>query len=159
MAEKSGIVKEIATGLPAWAKGIIAVGVIGGGAYLIYKLVKKGKDILKPDEAKKDVKELEQAGQVASYMDAQYIGFADAIYSARAGNNIFGTDEDSIYNVFMKMKNNLDVAKLITAFGVRRLSYSFSEASLGGFLQDDLDSEEIDTINTILSKKGITYKF
>lgn len=159
MAEKSGIVKEIATGLPAWAKGIIAVGVIGGGAYLIYKVFKKGKDILKPDEAKKDVKELEKAGQIASYMDAQYIGFADAIYAARAGNNIFGTDEDAIYAVFMRMKNDLDIAKLITAFGVRRLSYSFQESTLGGFLKDDLDSEEIDTINTILKKKGISYQF
>ena len=159
MAEKQGFLKEVTTGLPAWAKGIIAVGVIGGGAYLIYKLVKKGKDILKPDEAKKDVKELEQAGQVASYMDAQYIGFADAIYAARAGNNVFGTDEDAIYAVFMRMKNDLDVAKLITAFGVRRLSYSFQESALGGFLKDDLDGEEIDTINTILKKKGISYQF
>lgn len=159
MAEKSGIVKEITTGLPAWAKGIIAVGVIGGGAYLIYRVFKKGKDLLKPDEAKKDVKELEKAGQVASYMDAQYIGFADAIYAARVGNNLFGTDEDAIYAVFERMKNDLDVAKLITAFGTRRLSYSFQESTLGGFLKDDLDSDEIDFINTMLKKKGISYQF
>lgn len=157
--EKKGIVSEIATGLPAWAKGIIAVGVVGGIGFAIYKLTQKGGALLKPDEAKKDVKKLEEIGQQPTYMDAQYVGFADAIYAARGCNNVFGTNEDAIYNVFRKMVNDLDVAKLIEKFGKRRLCFSFTEGNLGGFLNDDLDQDEIAIINNILKSKGIKYQF
>ena len=157
--EKKSIAKEIATGLPAWAKGIIAVGVVGGIGFAIYKISKKGKELLKPDEAKKDIKKLEEIGQTPTYMEAQYVGFADAIYAARGCNNFFGTDEDAIYNVFRKMVNDIDVAKLIEKFGERRLCFSFTESTLGGFLSSDLDQDEIKIINDILEKKGIKYKF
>lgn len=157
--EKKGIVSEIATGLPAWAKGIIAVGVVGGIGFAIYKLTQKGGALLKPDEAKKDVKKLEEIGQQPTYMEAQYVGFADAIYAARGCNNVFGTNEDAIYNVFRKMVNDLDVAKLIEKFGKRRLCFSFTEGNLGGFLNDDLDQDEIAIINNILKSKGIKYQF
>jgi|694.fasta_scaffold07795_11 hypothetical protein len=157
--EKKGIVSEIATGLPAWAKGIIAVGVVGGIGFAIYKLTQKGGALLKPDEAKKDVKKLEEIGQQPTYMEAQYVGFADAIYAARGCNNVFGTNEDAMYNVFRKMVNDLDVAKLIEKFGKRRLCFSFTEGNLGGFLNDDLDQDEIAIINNILKSKGIKYQF
>ena len=157
--EQKGIVSEIATGLPAWAKGIIAVGVVGGIGFAIYKITQKGGALLKPDEAKKDIKTLEQKGQVATYMDAQYVGFADAIYAARGCNNMFGTNEDAMYNVFRKMVNDLDVAKLIEKFGERRLCFSFTNGTLGGFLHDDLNEDEIAIINNILKSKGIKYQF
>jgi hypothetical protein len=157
--EKKGIVSEIATGLPAWAKGIIAVGVVGGIGFAIYKLTQKGGALLKPDEAKKDVKKLEEIGQQPTYMEAQYVGFADAIYAARGCNNVFGTNEDAIYNVFRKMVNDLDVAKLIEKYGKRRLCFSFTEGNLGGFLNDDLNQKEIAIINNILKSKGIKYQF
>ena len=157
--EKQSFLKEVTTGLPAWAKGIIAVGVIGGIGYAIYRVAKKGGDILKPDEAKQDINKLKEAGQQPTYMDAQYVGFADAIYAARQCNNVFGTNEEAIYSVFRKMANDIDVAKLIEKFGERRLCFSFTKGSLGGFLQDDLSQKEIAIINEILKKKGIIYQF
>jgi hypothetical protein len=156
--EKKGFVKEITSGLPAWSKGLIAVGIIGAIGYGIYRLTKKG-SLLNPSDAKKDIKKLEEAGQVGTYLDALYIGFADAIYAARQCNNLFGTDEDAMYNVFRKMNNDIDVAKLIKAFGEKRLCFSLSSATLGGFLSDDLDEDEIAIINDILKKKKITYQF
>lgn len=158
MAEKKGFVKEITTGLPPWAKGVLAIGIVGGIAYAIFRLTKKG-SALNPSEATKDIKKLQEAGQVPSYMDAQYKGFADAIYAARQCNNIFGTNEDAIYSVFRSMKNDVDVAKLIEAFGNRRLCFSFTESTLGGFLHDDLNEDEIKIINKILSDKKIIYQF
>jgi hypothetical protein len=110
-------------------------------------------------EAKRDERELEAEGEKATFMDQQYKGFADSIYAARSANNFLGTDEDVIFSVFNKMKNNLDIAKLITAFGSRRLSFSFTEGNLGGFLNDELDQTELGIINSGLRSKGIKYQF
>ncbi len=129
--------------------------IAGAALYFGSKLFKKDPAA----EAKKDERELESEGETATYMDQQYKGFADSIYSARIANNLLGTDEDVIYSVFKKMKNNLDVAKLITAFGSRRLSYSFTSGNLGGFLNDELDQDELNIINTDLRSKGIKYQF
>lgn len=129
--------------------------IAGAALYFGSKLFKKDPAA----EAKKDERELESEGEKATFMDQQYKGFADSIYAARIANNLLGTDEDVIYGVFKKMKNNLDVAKLITAFGTRRLSYSFTSGNLGGFLNDELDSDELNIINTDLRSKGIKYQF
>jgi hypothetical protein len=86
-----------------------------------------------------------------------------------------GTDEQSVYNVFEAMKNKADVLKLISKFNVRfyqpcaatsPISYTkwlYDNESFGGslatWLQYDLTNSEILKINTILSKKGIDFKF
>lgn len=129
--------------------------IAGAALYFGSKLFKKDPAA----EAKKDERELESEGEKATYMDQQYKGFSDSLYAARIANNLLGTDEDVIYSVFKKMKNNLDVAKLITAFGTRRLSYSFTSGNLGGFLNDELDQDELNIINTDLRSKGIKYQF
>jgi hypothetical protein len=138
-----------------FAKPLTWAVIAGAALYFGSKLLKKSPTA----EARKDERELESEGEKATYMDQQYKGYADSIYSARIANNLFGTDEDVIYSVFKKMKNNLDVAKLITAFGTRRLSYSFTSANLGGFLNDELDENEMNIINTDLKSKGIKYQF
>jgi hypothetical protein len=71
----------------------------------------------------------------------------------------WGTDEQAIYDVFNLMKNNIDVALLIKAFGKRRVEFSTQDQELGAHLSNDLDSSEITKINNILSSKGITYRF
>ena len=110
-------------------------------------------------ESKKDEAVLKSEGQKASYLDSAYTGYADSIYAARSANAFFGTNEDQIYNVFKKMNNDLDVAKLITAFGKKRLSFSLDFANLGGFLNDELDKDELNIINTGLRGKNINYQF
>jgi hypothetical protein len=57
------------------------------------------------------------------------------------------------------MKNNIDVALLIKAFGKRRVEFSTQDQELGAHLSNDLDSAEITKINNILASKGITYRF
>ena len=134
-------------------------GAVGVGAYLLYRGVRKALGFnTTVDAAKKDQAELVRAGQRASYVDSQYKIFADAIYSA-GFDVLFGTDEDAIYNVFNRMNNDLDVNKLIVAFGARRIEFSTRVESLSEFLRSELDDKEIGNINKILSTKNINYRF
>jgi len=137
--------------------------VIGLGAfvgYRIFKGVAKGLGPKPPTTEKEvldEVRNLERQLK-PTYADSQYPGYADAIYAARHGNRVFGTDEDAIWRILALMKNDLDFAKLVQAFGMRRLSFQTTKADLIGFLNDEMNPEEIATCNSILSGNGITYK-
>jgi hypothetical protein len=132
---------------------------VGVGAYLLYKGIKKALGYnTTVDAAKKDQAELIRSGQKASYVDSQYNIFADAIYSA-GFDVLFGTDEDAIYSVFNRMNNDLDINKLIVAFGARRIEFSTRVESLAEFLRSELDDREIQQVNKILSSKNIKYRF
>lgn len=134
-------------------KPIVKYAAIGAGVYLLYRAVKGFIPSTSLSAAQKAVKQ----GPAASYPELQYKIFADSIY--QAGMIIGGTDEDTIYNVFSNMKNDTDVAKLIIAFGKRRIEFSFMDGTLAEFLTSELDSDEMKKINKILSSKGISYKF
>lgn len=134
-------------------------GAVGIGAYLLYKGIRKALGLSTAvDAAKKDQADLVKSGQKASYIDSQYKLFADAIYSA-GFDVLFGTDEDAIYAVFNKMNNDLDVNKLIIAFGARRIEFSTRVEGLAQFLTSELDASEIANINKILGSKNINYRF
>ena len=128
------------------------------GGYLIFRGVKKlvSKDNA-VNEAKKEEGKLKSQGFTLTYPASQYLLFADKIY--QAGFVVGGTDEDAIYSVFKKMKNDLDINKLIQSFGERRIEFSFQKGSLSAFLTSEMDNDEISTINNILSTKGIKYRF
>ena len=136
---------------------VVKYGLIAGGVYVLYKVATK----LFPDsaltKATNEIKTLEGKGIKATYPDSVYYGFADSIYSA--GINTYGTDEQAIYSIFSKMQNDLDVAKLVSAFGTRRAEFSFVDVTLGGFLQSELDANELNVVNNTLSQKGIKYRF
>lgn len=134
-------------------KPAVKYAAIGAGVYLLYRVVKGFIPSTSLSAAQKAVKQ----GPTPSYPDLQYKIFADSIY--QAGMVIGGTDEDAIYNVFANMKNDTDVAKLIIAFGKRRIEFSFMDGSLAEFLTSELDSTEIKQVNKILASKGINYKF
>lgn len=138
-------------------KPLVWVTIIGIGVYALYKLGAAIAKKLTLDNANKDIIDAQKAGQTASYPSATYSQLADKIYAAVMYT--WGTDEQAIYDAFSQMKNNLDVAMLIKAFGKRRLEFSTQDAELGAHLGNDLDSTEIAQINSILGSKGITYKF
>ena len=137
----------------------VRAGAVAGGAYLLFRAVKT---LFFPGTtvraAKEDEKSFKAAGQKQSYTDGQYKIFADAIYSA-GFDALFGTDEDTIYGVFNRMNNDLDVSKLIQAFGMRRIEFSTRTDSLAGFLRSELDSSELQKVNNILASKNIKYRF
>jgi len=137
--------------------------VIGIGAFALYRIGKAVAQGLKPkpptteEEIKDEVQELERTLK-PTYANSQYPGFANQMYAARHGNNVFGTDEDTIYRVLAQMKNNLDFAKLVEAFGKRRLSFSLTQGDLIAFLSDELSDSEVAACNSILAGNGIKYR-
>jgi len=160
--------------LPPWARGIVFVGGIAIVGLFSIKIYKK----LFPSEQAKKNKELQKEidveisnwikkGQKASFSDANYLTFANTIYEGmRYG---IGDNYGKVVDTMLLMNNNLDVAKLIKAFGVRQ-NYLFgidtgSPLDLLTFVQSELGSEylgltsyRITKINNDWAKKGITYK-
>ena len=132
-------------------------GAVGYGAYKLIKALFGSKVPTTPDAAAKDEKKFQSEGMKASYPDSQYSIFADSLYSAF----IYwaGTDEKTIYSIMGKMNNNLDVAKLVKAFGTRRQEFTLMNYSLGAFITDELGTSEIANINKMFAAKKITYRF
>lgn len=134
--------------------------ILGGGAilaiYLLYFRRKKS-------EVMEEQALTQEAGSGStSYPDSQFYAWAN-----RLEQSMFdvGTDEDAIVEIFSALRNNSDFIKLKQAFGVRNYTGGFvpgflsDDLSLDGWIAQELDSSEINEINSILSRKGITYRF
>ena len=118
---------EIFEGLPGWAKGVIAVAVVGGGAYLIYELQKGVKNI------KKNAGSKSEAGAVTTELNtlntasstkqtlspAQATAMANMLFTAMDG---YGTDSVTIMKQLLQLKNQADWLAVNNAYGVRTLS-------------------------------------
>lgn len=138
---------------------ILLLGII----YLIYDLVfkKKTEEELKQSEIDKELNE-----NKLSYPKSQYYGFADSLETSMENAT---TDEETIYSVFRKLKNNADYLMLTKAFGKRVYTgelfgslfsmVDFSEGnSLEQWLNFELDDSERNYVNSILKKKNIDYR-
>ena len=140
----------------------VSLAVIGGGL-LAYKLYRK----INPTEEDKAAKELAKEAKVTSegtscedrlsYKPSQYKGFARQLYNAF--KEAVGTDEDAIFSVMNKMKNECDLLQTIADFGVHRQDLTLSKYNLPQFMHDELNAKDIQTVNDILRKKGISYRF
>lgn len=152
--------------VPGWQKGFIAIAGAAAAGYLFIKLTKKVEEkkqlIGATNELNAINQELENIQQPASFSQAQYNSWANALFIAMDG---FGSDENSIYNIFKLLKNNADLLQLIKAFGIREISSGkFNpEPNVKGTLiqciTSELNAYEISKINSILDKSGITFKF
>ncbi|MCX6250729.1 MAG: hypothetical protein NTX61_08255 [Bacteroidetes bacterium] len=97
-----------------------------------------------------------------SYSKAQYDAFADRLFTAMYG---MGTDTPAIMDTFSNCKNNDDVLAIIEAFGKRKSQsalwgvFGGQEYTLPEYLSKELSSSDTAKLNTILSGKGITFKF
>ena len=147
---------------PKWAKGLVVAAVIGGAVYAIYKAT-KGNDSTKLPNVQGDIIDLKKQGQLASYSQGQYDMYANKLKQAFYS---YGTDEAAVYAVFGAMKNDLDVAELVKAFGVWKVEGSIwrpldtrGDGDLAAWLTSELDTAEINRVNTILASKGIKYTF
>ncbi len=165
--EKNGLYKFY-TELPTWAKGVIGVAVVGGIAlitYGIYNKVHKSQSEKDAEESlkdsNKDIKELLKY-QKPSYLPTQYGAFSDSLYEAMNG---IGTDEDTIFSVFGKMKNTLDVLLTIQAFGIREYTddrvfiFNTKPMNLIQWISVELNEDDRNELNKILSSKGIKFQF
>jgi predicted negative regulator of RcsB-dependent stress response len=178
-------VKYFWADLPKWAKGVALIAVIAIPSYIGYKIYKNKQDEKERLKALEDlnkvddqIRNLKNQGQVPSHSDAQYNQFADDLFQAMKG---CGTEVNKIYKVFDKMYNDIDVYKLILAYGVDKELTCWASSNVKGGLAQALSSElgfgiltnrftssfgyvcfhtyELDVVNCILSKKGIKFQF
>ena len=169
MAVDTKFAQKSFLGLPPWAKGIVAIAVVGGVGYAIYKLSKIKKtpeEKSDKEEADAQTKELEAETKKKplSYPLSQYKTFANAIEEAC---NEEGTDEEAIYSIFRKLKSNADYLALQKAWGnptrfVTPSWYIFyttgKRFTIPQLLRNDMSSSEISKVNKILSNNGIKYR-
>lgn len=96
---------------------------------------------------KSEVDALQAAGVNASYSDSQYSIMAQKLVTAMDG---WGTDEEAIFSVFNMLHNDIDYIKLDQAFGLR------DQETMSQWIQGDLSTDQIATINSGLALKGLT---
>lgn len=160
---KGNFAKESFSSLPQWAKGLISVAVVGGVIYAVYKLSKNFSPEQQRSQEEKQEIESELQKEVKknplSFPLSQYKSWADQIEVAGFG---LGTDEDAIYSIFRKLKNNADYLALKQAWGKpTRKTYDWAvplDYSLSQFLRYEMSDSEITKLNNILQSKGITYR-
>ena len=157
-------------GMNIYVKLAIAVVVLGGTVFGIYKLSKLVKGALENKDEKEevkdvkdDLKDLEKEGKGKTLSDSQISGFANSLKIAMDG---YQTDEEAIGKVFASMNNDADVLSLIKSYGIQTISSGrFStEPDLVGTLPQALTSElssdyKNTYVNANLIRKGIVYRF
>jgi len=91
-----------------------------------------------------------------TYTNSQYKDFANTIYIALEDS--IGEDEEAIYTVFKRLKNNDDYYKLKLTYGKRLHGlYGFRESyNLVSAIRRLLNDEECRQINYIMSNRGLT---
>ena len=160
--------------LPPWAKGVVVV----GGALVVYLVGSRVYRAVFPTEAQKKNRELEKNidseisklqsnGKKASFSDSNYNTFANTIYNSM--RYAVGDDYGTVELTLKRMQNDLDVAKLIKAFGVKQ-DYFFGlpagdKMDLFTYIQKELGNEyggftnyRVKRINEDWKKKGISYQ-
>jgi len=160
--------------LPPWAKGVVVV----GGALVVYLVGSRVYRAVFPTETQRKNRELEKNidseisklqgnGKKASYSDSNYNTFANTIYNSM--RFAVGDDYSTVESTLKRMKNDLDVAKLVKAFGVKQ-DYFFGlptgdKMDLFTYIQKELGNEyggltnyRVKRINEDWSKKGISYQ-
>ena len=160
--------------LPPWAKGVVVV----GGALVVYLVGSRVYRAVFPTEAQKKNRELEKNidseisklqsnGKKASFSDSNYNTFANTIYNSM--RYAVGDDYGTVELTLKRMQNDLDVAKLIKAFGVKQ-DYFFGlpagdKMDLFTYIQKELGNEyggftnyRVKNINEDWKKKGISYQ-
>lgn len=142
--------------VPPIVRGTIYVAAIGVIGYQGYRFYKKWKIEQEAQELKDKMAAYERAGIKPTYGDLTYKQWHDTILSEGESLN---TNEDKIYDIFRKMKNEVDFIKLqeytYTIGVVWKQTYTLSQ-----YLVDHaLDEDEIQQVNAILRSKNINYQF
>lgn len=162
--------------LPPWGQAVVVIGV-GVAGWVVYSRIRgmalRSRQLRESRQTLQsvatDLSNLTRAGIRPSYPEAQYKIWADALFACYAGWGtcgdvsalLTGTDAD----IFVAMKNDADVLKLISAFGIRKIpSGRFNpmpdfEGSLPAVIRDENSTAYINGINRRFEKVGIKYRF
>jgi hypothetical protein len=157
--------------LPPWGKFAVLAGV-GLGGWVVYNRVRnyfnkqkalKGQQMVASD-AGRELNVLASKGVRPTYSDSQYSGFASAIQKAFDGCDPGNDDYAAVMSAMNAMKNDADIAKLISVFGVRKWDEcgwlaGDVELDLVGGIRHELDNNQINVVNKVLRDKGIKFQF
>lgn len=123
--EKSGFYKYY-TELPTWAKGAIAIAVIGGVGligYKIYKVISNEQELKDSQEtanaSEDEYKKLLKQGQKLSFPEINYVSASNSIVSGLDGCETYFGEEDAKYAVMNVVKKPIDWYFLVKTFGSR----------------------------------------
>jgi len=176
------------SGLPSWAKGIVAVGGIAIGYFGIRSFINKIKeDAAKKNQVKTQTEqkdELEQNiqnGIKPTFATSQYNQWADELQAQFDGcdfqlhipnvdpriifNNNWSGSGQKLANIIIQFKNDSDFLALSTSWGASRTYDQCGwgtgnfEGNLSQAVTDELDQSEIQAINEYLATQKITYRF
>ena len=154
-------------GLPPWAKGVTAVGLLAVSYFAAKGIIDRVKANAQNKNyresvknAQQDLSQLLKSGAKLSYSQSVYNGYVSTLKSAFDG---WGTSTSHIYSVMNMMKNNADVLQLIIAYGIQTIKGGWMQSDytsdLPGALAEECDSIEMWGINKILRDNGVTYQF
>lgn len=143
-------------GLPSWAKGIIAIAVVGGlgiVGYTLYKKLKSVGDKGKDDTAReteqlaaKDYDALYKSGQRITFKPSDYAAASETILKLLDGCELLNSEIAAIEEVIKVVKKPIDWYYLVKIFGQKDVadcgSWGISKTrySLVGLLKDQLDT-------------------
>lgn len=137
---------------------------VGGGYLLFSKIKNELKDAAQKKKNDELYKDEQDPKQKLSYKRSQFNAWADKLEDAILGTTFNNTDEEAIYQVLRNLKTNNDWLELNRAYGIRKwynsnIPFHWGEdKNLVSALQADLDTEEKNKVNKILSIRNITYR-
>lgn len=151
MENKTG---QIFSGLPTWARGIIAVAVVGGVGFIGYKLWKKLNEGLKLDDADKTVEankdeydRLKNSGQTLSSPLPQYQALANKIKTSLDGCDSEDSEFEVANAVISLVKKPIDWYYLVRVFGSKMIEdcgWGETPYSLPVLLKEQLGQDVFD---------------
>lgn len=165
---------EIFKGLPQWAQGAIAVAVVGGVGYIIYKGFKEIEKIQKKQSsleeinfANKEANDLAKKGVKPTLTNAQLGTIVNGIkQSWLEYDAILRPHTQKFYSELVKVNNDLDMLNLINAYKTQKIDFPITKFTVNDFegtltqsAKNFLNSKEISAANNLLARKGIKYRF
>ena len=156
---------KITSLIPAEVRIGLGVAVTGGILYWVYKKLNKSEEEKQQEQIEKEAEKVKdpETGKVTdcsgklTHPLSWYNSQGEILYSAFF--RVLETDEEAIYGVFNKLKNDCDLAQIFASFGLRRQAFHFSGYDLRWFIYDEMNEKEIGEVNRILRTKGIKYQF
>lgn len=139
---------QIFSGLPSWARGVIAVAVVGGVGFIVYKLYKKLNEGLELDLSDKVVEEnneqlndLKNQGQTLSRPLADYQALSNYIVTALNDCESSETEINVANSIVDIVKKPIDWFHLVKVFGSRMIQdcgYGESPYALPQLIKEQL---------------------
>jgi hypothetical protein len=114
--------------LPTWAKGAMAIAIIGGVGLIGYRVYKGISDRKKlqdsndvSDSADDEYKKLLKQGQKLSFPESNYISASNSVKNGLDGCETYFGEEDAKYAVMNVVKKPIDWYFLVKTFGSKMI--------------------------------------